>query len=105
MVSVLATKPKVRPAEDDEFLRAIKIRSTQSHFVRLYGMLKNHSKHEIDIRRLNLPFLSPVHSALILDDSAGKRSRELWWTNWEFSRVNIIVQWFSMLIYHLGDER
>jgi hypothetical protein len=32
-------------------------------------------------------------------------SREIWWTNQELSPVNIIPSWFSMLIYHMGDEQ
>jgi hypothetical protein len=35
---------------------------------------------------------------------AGMIARELWWTNQEFYLVDIIPPWFSMLIYHLGDE-
>jgi hypothetical protein len=30
---------------------------------------------------------------------------DLWWMNHEFSPVNIILPWLSMLIYHLGDEQ
>jgi hypothetical protein len=47
------------PAEDDEFLRAIKIRSITSfgvevkptHVARFYGMLKNPVGYEREIRR------------------------------------------------------
>jgi hypothetical protein len=42
--------------------------------------------------------------ALLQDGSAGRIARDLWWTNYEFSPVDIISTWFSMLIYHLGDE-
>jgi hypothetical protein len=37
--------------------------------------------------------------------TAGMVSRELWWTNQEFSPVDIIPPWISMLIYHLWDEQ
>jgi hypothetical protein len=38
--------------------------------------------------------------------TAGKIVRELWWTNQEFSPVNLIIPpQLSILIYHLGDER
>jgi hypothetical protein len=36
--------------------------------------------------------------------TAGRVARDFWWTNQEFSSVDIIPSWFSMLIYHLGDE-
>jgi hypothetical protein len=31
-------------------------------------------------------------------------ARELWWTNQEFYPADIIPPWFSMHIYHVGDE-
>jgi hypothetical protein len=34
--------------------------------------------------------------------TAGSIDKELWSTNQEFSAVNIIPPWFSILIYHLG---
>jgi quinol-cytochrome oxidoreductase complex cytochrome b subunit len=42
---------------------------------------------------------------LLLEDCAGIISTELWWTNQEFSPVDIIPQWFFMLTYQLVDER
>jgi hypothetical protein len=39
---------------------------------------------------------------LLLDGSAGRIARVLWWTNQEFSPVDIIPPWFSLLIYYLG---
>jgi hypothetical protein len=48
-------------------------------------------------------FLLPIHPALYLM-TAGRFARELWWTNQEFSSVDIIPPWFSMLIYNVGDE-
>jgi hypothetical protein len=42
---------------------------------------------------------------LLLDASAGRIARELWWMNQNFSPVDIIPPWFSMLMYHLGDEQ
>jgi hypothetical protein len=51
-----------------------------------------------------IPF---VHSSCLLpDDSDGRIARELWWMSQEFSSVDIIIPpWFTMLIYHLGDEQ
>jgi hypothetical protein len=37
--------------------------------------------------------------------TAGGIAGELLWTNQEFYNVDIIPLWFSMLIYHLGDEQ
>jgi hypothetical protein len=37
--------------------------------------------------------------------TAGGIIRALWWTNQEFSPVDIIPPWFSVLIDHLVDER
>jgi hypothetical protein len=38
--------------------------------------------------------------------TVGRIVKELWWTSQEFSSVDIIIPpWFSMLIYHLGDEQ
>jgi hypothetical protein len=42
---------------------------------------------------------------MLLDDSVGTITRELWLKNQEFFPVYIIPPWFSMLIYHLGDEQ
>jgi hypothetical protein len=43
--------------------------------------------------RRNLSFPSPAPS-LLLDDSAGRIARELWWTNPEFYPVDITPPWF-----------
>jgi hypothetical protein len=37
--------------------------------------------------------------------TAGRIARELWWKNQESSSVDNIPSWFSMPIYHLGDEQ
>jgi uncharacterized membrane protein len=37
--------------------------------------------------------------------AAGRIVIELWWTNDEFSAVDIISLWFSMIIYLLVDEQ
>jgi hypothetical protein len=39
------------------------------------------------------------------DDSVGRIARKLWWTNQACSPVDIILPWFSMPIYHMGDEQ
>jgi hypothetical protein len=36
--------------------------------------------------------------------AAGRIARENWWKNQEYSPVDIITPWFSMLIYHLGNK-
>jgi hypothetical protein len=52
-------------------------------------------------------FIIPVVCSFCLlpDDSAGRIARELWWMNQEFSSVDIIPPWFSMLTYHLRDNQ
>jgi hypothetical protein len=42
--------------------------------------------------------------ALLLVDSAGRIVGEFWWSDQEFSPFDIIAPWFSMLVYHLGEE-
>jgi hypothetical protein len=43
---------------------------------------------------------------LLLQYSADRIARELWWEDEEISLVDIIPLWFTMLIYHhLGDEQ
>jgi hypothetical protein len=37
------------------------------------------------------------------DDTAGRTARELWWTNQEFSPVDITPPYLSKLMYHLRD--
>jgi hypothetical protein len=37
--------------------------------------------------------------------TVGRIATELWWTNPEYTPVDIITPWFSMLIYHLGKEQ
>jgi hypothetical protein len=54
--------------------------------------------------RQNPSFPSTVPLALLIDNSACRISREFWWTNQEFSSVDI-PPWFSMPMYHLGDEQ
>jgi hypothetical protein len=68
-------------------------------------MLKELYVHERDFVDKIHHFLHPDPPGLLLDGSAGRIARALWWTNQEFSPVNIIPPWFSMLIYHLGDEQ
>jgi hypothetical protein len=54
--------------------------------------------------RQNPSFPSTVPLALLIDNSAGRISREFWWTNQEFSSVDI-PPWFFMPMYHLGDQQ
>jgi hypothetical protein len=73
---------------------AIRILSnTPKKYVKIYFESKYSSLH------------SPVFPAFLLDDSVGRTVSELWWMNQEFSPVDKILPWFSMLIYHLGDEQ
>jgi hypothetical protein len=37
--------------------------------------------------------------------TAGRISREVWWKNREYFAVDIIPSWFSMPVYHQGDEK
>jgi hypothetical protein len=102
-------------AENNGFLRAIKIRSTPSFrgevkpFApcrKILQHVKNPFKYDMRyLVRQNLTLPSAVTSALLLDHSADITAREIWWSNQEFSAVNIIPPWVSMLIYHLGDEQ
>jgi hypothetical protein len=55
--------------------------------------------------RQNTVFSSAVPPALLLDNSAGKFAKELWWTNQEISPVDIIPPWLSVLICHVKDEQ
>jgi hypothetical protein len=64
-------------------------------------MLNNTFKYEEIGRKEKLIFL-PVLPALLLEDSAGRIARELWWPNREFSTVVIIPPLFSMFIYAIS---
>jgi hypothetical protein len=64
-------------------------------------MVKNTSKYEINISYIS--FVSYCY--LLLDGSAGRIARELWWMHKEFSPVDIIPPWLYRLIYYHGDEQ
>jgi hypothetical protein len=114
VVSVLATEPSGRgfkAGRDDDFLRAIKIYSAPS-----FGEVKpeaprrnilRHLKNHLGSFNKNTSQDQTDHFArssyLLPDESAGRIAREIWWKNQQFS-VDIIPPWFSILIYHLGDE-
>jgi hypothetical protein len=97
MVSVLAIRSKGRgfnPGRGDGFLRAIKnpqhafLRrgsTRRAHVIRLYGTLKTYTNMKGIFVDKNHHFLRPYSPDLILDCSAVRISRELWWTNKEFS--------------------
>jgi hypothetical protein len=71
---------------------------------KIYGMLKTlHSMKDIPCRLNSFPSL--VLLALLLDYSASRIARELWCKKQEFFPVYIIPPWFSMLIYHQGDNQ
>jgi hypothetical protein len=114
MVSVLTLGPKIHllnPGGGDEFLRAIKIRSTPSFGWEVkpeapcYKILRN---AKITCKYKQKYFSRPnSHSFLQFlllrsDDFA----RDNWLMNQEFSSVDTILpSWFSMLMYHLVDEQ
>jgi hypothetical protein len=107
VVSVLTIGPKVRGFIPDRrrLLRAIQVRSTPSFGVevkpsapcrkisqqRSFKVLKSYF-----VRQNSLPF--SILPALLLDYSAGRIARELYWTNNDISSVCIMSPWFSMLI-------
>jgi hypothetical protein len=72
----------------------------------IYGMLKSLSSIKKSTSHGQIhKLLLQVPPDLLLGDSAGGTARKLWWTTQEFSLVDIISPWFSMFIYHLGDEQ
>jgi hypothetical protein len=50
------------------------------------------------LRRKIKHFIRHIPPASVLDDSAGRIFRELWWMNQKFCPVGIIAPW-------LGDEK
>jgi hypothetical protein len=62
-------------------------------------MSKNLSKYERDTSQGKINHF--LRQFLLL---ATRISRKLWWTNQEFSPVNVIPPWF-MLIYQMGAEK
>jgi hypothetical protein len=63
---------------------------------------ESHSNFPLDISQTK-SIISFTH--LLLDSSAGRIAiTAVWWMN-QFSPVDILPPWFSMLIYHLGDEQ
>jgi hypothetical protein len=37
--------------------------------------------------------------------TAGRIARELWWTNQEFSSLDVVSQWLTILVYYLKDDQ
>jgi hypothetical protein len=84
------------PAESDALSTAIKIRSVTSFRGEVKPLascldILRHVKNpfrsmnkDTSLGQIN-HFLRPVTSALLLDHSAGKVARELWWSEQEFS--------------------
>jgi hypothetical protein len=102
----LAIRPKFhefRPGRRDGFLRAIKIRSTPSfgEEVKPETPCRKILRHKNTSQGQIHHFLLPS-SCFQSDDSTGIIARELWWTNQDFSPVDIIPPWFFIFIYHLG---
>jgi hypothetical protein len=71
------------PAEGDGFLRVTKICSTFS----FGGEVKTQPRCQFLLLCYKINMLVGLP--------------ELWWTNQEFFPVDLILPWFSMLIYHL----
>jgi hypothetical protein len=115
MVSVFAIGPNVREfkaGQGDGCLRAIKISRTpffggdvrpEAPCRKILWHVENHFEYEQRYFEEHIHnFHRDVPPDLLLDYSAGRIARELCWTNQEFSTVDIIPPWFSMLIYHVG---
>jgi hypothetical protein len=97
------------PTEVDGFLKAIKIRSTpffgeevkpSAPWRRFYGMLNNPLKYEWDTSQGKIHHFFRQFLLRCYLVTAGRIARYLWQTN-QFSPVDIITPWFSMLIYYL----
>jgi hypothetical protein len=66
-------------------------------------MLKTTSKYEQILRKAKFIISFASSSCLLLDGSADRISRELWWTN-QFPLVDIIPPWLSMLIWVMNNR-
>jgi hypothetical protein len=103
-----------KPAEENGFLKAIKILSTPSFggevkplaaCRKILQHVKNLSKNERDTSQNKVgDFLSQVPPNLLLDEHDVRIARELWWTKEEFSPIGTNPPWFSMLSFHLENE-
>jgi hypothetical protein len=118
MIIVLAFETKIRgfkPGRGDGFLRAIKINSMPFFGGELKPSFPSrkvlqHVKITLKYEQRYFEgqiyhFFRQVPSDLLLDGCSGMIARELWWTNQEFSPIDIIPPQFSMVIYHLGGEK
>jgi hypothetical protein len=85
------------PAEDDGFFKGDK-----NHLSPEGSKILCHVKEPFEVCKRYFIRLNPFIPLPV--DSAGSIARELWWTNQEFSSVDIILPWFSMLVCYLGDE-
>jgi hypothetical protein len=97
MASVLAIGPKVcgfKPGRVDRFVRAIEICSAPSFggvgnlpapFRNFYGIKKSLTYEKRYFEGHIHNFLRQVPPDLLLDESASRIARELWWTNQELS--------------------
>jgi hypothetical protein len=90
-----------------EFLRAIRVLSTtffgreEKPSAPMWWEVSWEVRTKI-LRKAKLITLFAHSSCLLSDDSAGRISRKSSSTSQDFSSVDIIPPWFSMLIYHLG---
>jgi hypothetical protein len=118
MVSVLAIGPKVhgiKTSRRNGYLRMIKIRSTPTFGVGIktkascLNILRHVKKTLASINKniLQGQILIPFSRfpCLLPDDSTGRIAKEVYWTNKEFSPVDTIPPWVSMLIYHQGNKQ
>jgi hypothetical protein len=81
---------------DNNFTRQYIPEDNSEHHTRRRENLKSHEINHL---------LRPVPPALLLDDSACRIARDLWWKNQEFPPVGTIPPCFFMLICHLEGVR
>jgi hypothetical protein len=85
------------------FRGEVKLQLLSFDFMSCKNSLSSISKKILQNTKFIISF---AHSSCLLpDDSAGRIVRDLWWMDQEFSSVDFIPPWFSMLIYHLEDEQ
>jgi hypothetical protein len=71
----------------------------EAHVIRFYGILNITYKNEQNTSQGQIHYSLRRSFCLLLDESAGRIARELWWTNHKLSSVDVSPPWYSMLIY------
>jgi hypothetical protein len=108
---MLTIRPKVhgfKPVQGEGFLRAIKIHSTCSFGgeIKLEAPCCKILWHvKKSLANMNKDtFQGQIHHSLhLFQMTAGRLTRELWYTSQEFFSIDIIPPWFFILTYHLRD--